>query len=430
MVTRYRAGAARWARVLCVLVGALAIAALVAQAAIAGQAPVSITMFHHFIPEESRGALFRQLVAEFNDTHAGQFRVDLSFFADWMPLQQKIRTMVAAGDPPDLFYYNFNPNDLAMQRSGKLLDFGPYMDAQWRSRFFDRDLASLTVDGHLVSIPFGAGPVFIYYNKKLFRRAGMEGVPATWDEFFAVAQKLKGMGVAAVSLFTSDDAWHATNFLSAFAAGMAGEEAYSKPGAMNAAVMEEAARLLARLFAYTTPDAVGGKWAVSVQNFLTGRTAMLLDGPWVIGMIESEMEDPDEVGVAHLPRFRATDPQLGLTDTLTVLAAGADLSPAQREAAVAFVKYLTSEPVSKRFAIEGKWILATRMEFTPEEKARAGRLMAANVDLMGGVDRAAVQMVRLLTPSAQSELPRLIEGLALGRMSARDFVQALQATNR
>ena len=34
---------------------------------------------------------------------------------------------------------------------------------------------------------------------------------------------------------------------------------------------------------YTTQDAIGGKYENAANNFLAGQTAMLANGPWMIG---------------------------------------------------------------------------------------------------------------------------------------------------
>ena len=56
--------------------------------------------------------------------------------------------------------------------------------------------------------------------------------------------------------------------------------------------MVKAASMLQKLFQYAAADAVGGKWAVSVQDFVAGRTAVIADGPWLIGILDGQMKRP------------------------------------------------------------------------------------------------------------------------------------------
>jgi raffinose/stachyose/melibiose transport system substrate-binding protein len=47
----------------------------------------------------------------------------------------------------------------------------------------------------------------------------------------------------------------------------------------------EAAEYLQKAFTYTTGDAVGANYSVASNNFATGKTAMVIDGPWLMGSL-------------------------------------------------------------------------------------------------------------------------------------------------
>ncbi len=395
----------------------------------AGKA-TTFTVFFHFTPQEARGVVFRDFVSAYNKEHAGKVDVRLSYFADWIPMQQKIRTMVAAGEPPDVFYFNFNPNDLSLFKSGQLLDFSPYMDAKWRERFYPSDLESLTYDGKLLAIPGEQGPVVFYYNKALLAKVGVTSLPVTWDDFFALADKLKAAGIGAASLFTADDAWHATNFLSYFAAEAGGPRVFASGASLDSPPIVKAASMLQRLFHYAAADAIGAKWAVSVQDFVQGRTAVLVDGPWVIGVLDGQMKDPGEVVAGPAPVLAQGDPSVLVTDAVTPWAASAHLSDPQKQAVVAFMKTFTSEPVMKQFAVKGKDIFAVKLSLDPAETAEAGAKLAANIHLASTADQKIVQITRVLKPSAMNQVPSLIERLALGQITPEDFASSLQRYNQ
>ena len=48
--------------------------------------------------------------------------------------------------------------------------------------FFPVWLASFTVDGKLYGLPFDSYAGLLYYNKAMFKEAGIANPPATWDE--------------------------------------------------------------------------------------------------------------------------------------------------------------------------------------------------------------------------------------------------------
>lgn len=52
-----------------------------------------------------------------------------------------------------------------------------------------------TSDGKMMSLPFNSSTPVLYYNKALFKKAGIEQPPKTWKEMEAVSQKLLDSGV-------------------------------------------------------------------------------------------------------------------------------------------------------------------------------------------------------------------------------------------
>ncbi len=50
-------------------------------------------------------------------------------------------------------------------------------------------------DGKLLSLPFNSSTPVLWYNKDAFAKAGIEKVPATWDEMDAAAKKLLASGM-------------------------------------------------------------------------------------------------------------------------------------------------------------------------------------------------------------------------------------------
>ncbi|EMH2395646.1 TPA: sn-glycerol-3-phosphate ABC transporter substrate-binding protein UgpB [Proteus mirabilis] len=53
----------------------------------------------------------------------------------------------------------------------------------------------ITSDGKMISLPFNSSTPVLYYNKALFKQAGIEQPPKTWKEMGAVSQKLLDAGV-------------------------------------------------------------------------------------------------------------------------------------------------------------------------------------------------------------------------------------------
>lgn len=120
----------------------------------------------------------------------------------------KLQTMMAAGDPPDVFYLDF-PKVADFASKGVLEDVEKLI-AEDRVRgvetldlddFFPNVLNCFRYDdgarrigsGTLVGVPKDFTTVGFYYNRDLFRRAGVPEPPVTgwtWDEFIASARAI------------------------------------------------------------------------------------------------------------------------------------------------------------------------------------------------------------------------------------------------
>jgi len=391
---------------------------------------IELTMLSSWSPDTDRGRALHTIVDKFNQENAGKIKVTLDINPDWPSLQEKVKTMIAANQTPDIFNYNFNPNDLSRQQSGKLLDFSPYMDDEWRARFSEQDLQTLTINGELTSIPFEKAGILFYYNKDLFAQAGIREFPKTWDEFFEVCEQLKASGITPISLMTSDDAWHATNALSYFAASLGGTGIFDPGQPLDSPEMVQTAKYLKKLFAYTTPDALGGNYAVSSNHFIVGNTAMIIDGPWLIGSIPKDMWP--SIGIAASPTFGDGKVPYGftVTDTHTPWAAGKQPSKEREEAIVQFMKYMTSEESSKIFTLVGNILLSTKMELTDEEMAQAGPVLGQYIKINSQSTESLVNLVRYLKPAASAKIPSLIEGLVLDEYTPEEFAKQLQEANQ
>ena len=109
---------------------------------------------------------------------------------------EKITTMLAAGDPPDVAYLS-DSQAFPWAQEGRILDLTKYFDAQP----IDQSLLESTYyyfdDGQkLMGTGLATGIILLYYNKDIFEAAGVDAPPSkaedawTWDEFVEVAKKL------------------------------------------------------------------------------------------------------------------------------------------------------------------------------------------------------------------------------------------------
>ena len=122
----------------------------------------------------------------------------------WGQCQDKVTTLAAAGSPPAMAYVGsrtlkqFAKNDLILSVA--------MSDAE-KASYWPTIMSTVTFDGKQWGIPRAFSTKAMYYNKDLFKAAGLDAdkAPTTWQELYDAAKAVKdntpadGMGIVAKS---------------------------------------------------------------------------------------------------------------------------------------------------------------------------------------------------------------------------------------
>ncbi|MGP5227649.1 ABC transporter substrate-binding protein [Arthrobacter rhombi] len=118
-------------------------------------------------------------------------KVDLEVIP-WSDLYNRILTAVSSGDGPDVLNIG-NTWAVSLQASGAFMPWeGDALDKiGGQDRFVQTSWATGGAEGEApTSVPLYGLSYSMYYNTKMFKEAGIESPPATWDDFVADAKKL------------------------------------------------------------------------------------------------------------------------------------------------------------------------------------------------------------------------------------------------
>lgn len=114
-----------------------------------------------------------------------------------------IKTRLAAGEAPDIVYYNTGSLLAALNPEQYFIDLS---DTEMASTFDDGFIQAASVDGKLYGVPYNSSNVGgVFYNKDVYEELGLE-VPETWDEFIANCDAVQAAGKTAV-IGSFADAW-------------------------------------------------------------------------------------------------------------------------------------------------------------------------------------------------------------------------------
>jgi multiple sugar transport system substrate-binding protein len=145
------------------------------------------------ITSPQRTEVVQKLVDQFEEANPG-VTVEITSLP-WGQAFEKLATMVQGGEIPDVV--EMPDRWMALYANNKqLVDLGPYMES-WASA---DQLNERTIEfGSVVSdtmymIPYGFYLRAMFWNKKLFGEAGLDGPPETMDEFMEASKKISELG--------------------------------------------------------------------------------------------------------------------------------------------------------------------------------------------------------------------------------------------
>ncbi|MFD8206805.1 ABC transporter substrate-binding protein [Streptomyces sp. NPDC059695] len=266
----------------------------------------------------------------------------------WSDLLNRILTATTSGQGPDILNIG-NTWSASLQSTGALLpwDAKNFEAIGGKDRFVDSALGSTGVSGkEPAAVPLYSMAYALYYNKQLFKDAGITKPPTTWDEVAAAGKKLgkngkSGIGVEGSNLSNNIHQvfvlgkQHGADFFTAD-----GKPDFTSDGAV-AAVKQYVDLMAAQKI--VAPGNAEYAQNQSLSDFAKGKTGMVL---WQTPQqtFASQGMAPDDWGVAPAPVPSGTPGQGAQTNSMV---AGINMAVFKNtknlDGALKFVKFMTSD---------------------------------------------------------------------------------------
>ena len=200
------------------------------------------------------------------------------------------------------------PNTAAYASSELLYDISNLISAEEQSKFYSLN----KYDGKLYGLPIQESSAGFYYNKKIFRDAGINvdaytaENPWTFEEFKAVCAALQAHGVTAVDMrldATKDETAPYLLYPFIYAAGgsFVSDDGYTATGYYNSASTAKGFQFLKDLISagYTS-------YAIGATDFFTGKVGMYLSSGWTIPDLDNKYRESfasrDDWGLLPYPK--------------------------------------------------------------------------------------------------------------------------------
>ncbi|MDQ4142319.1 MAG: sugar ABC transporter substrate-binding protein [Actinomycetota bacterium] len=141
-------------------------------------------------PEEI--VVYESLVKSFENENP-KIEVDMIPIADKDDHLAKLTTSFSGGNPPDVFLVNFREYSQFVVR-GALEPVEPHLEDVGVSvdDYYEQPVEAFTYQGELQCMPQNISSLVVYYNQKLFKRAGLAPPEAgwSWEDFRSTALEL------------------------------------------------------------------------------------------------------------------------------------------------------------------------------------------------------------------------------------------------
>lgn len=295
------------------------------------------------------GDVLQDLITVYNETNALNVEVRLDTMP-WDSLYQKLSTTLAVGEGPDIF-------TLQTERIGTYAKPGALasLDSLYAEKGVDASVIppayekNLKYNGSYYGVPQNFATLLLYYNKDLFKKAGLdpEAPPTNWDELEEYALKLSG-GTGGEQQYGFGLATNNTipmwpillwqnggDFI-----GADGVSVFNSPE--NIETVTRWSKLI-KEDKIAPPTMTGGEID---KLFESGKLGMYFCGPWTAVTLEKTGVS-FEYGIAQVPVGPKTNVTLG-NGVATVMAS----SSKKQEAVYDFLKYWNSVDTQVIWSLE------------------------------------------------------------------------------
>jgi multiple sugar transport system substrate-binding protein len=246
-------------------------------------------------------------------------------------LKQKLLQGATAGELPDFVVID-NPDHSSFAALGVLADITDRVEAWGQaSEYFEGPMQSAVYEDRYYGLPDNSNCLALWGNTAVLERAGVD-MPTDWDALRAAVAELtsgKRKGLAVCSVKSEEGTFQWLPFL--WAAGADLDSLDSDGGRAALSLWVDFVRN-----GQMSQGIVNWDQAAVLQQFQNERAAMMVNGPWQIGVLEADTPDLEwEVGV--LPKDSTSASVLG-GENLAITKASKNLDAAWR-----FVEW-TQEP--------------------------------------------------------------------------------------
>ncbi|MDS1139853.1 ABC transporter substrate-binding protein [Pusillimonas sp. SM2304] len=304
------------------------------------------------------------MVAEFEKGHP-DIKIKSVYAGSYQDSVAKALTAHKGGSAPQLAVL-LSTDMFTLIDEGAIVPFDPLIqsddDKQWLNGFYKGFMANSQTGGQTWGIPFQRSTIVMYYNKDLFKEAGLnpDAPPATWEELVSQGKQLTkqdssgqvtqwGLEIPSGGAFAYWLFQALTTPNDAILMNEAGNEVYlDKPAVIEAAQFWHDLAYKHKIMPTGTID-----WGTTPKDFLVGKTAIMWTTTGNLTNVRKNAKF--DFGVAPMPKAKQGGSPTGGGNFYLFESA----TPEQRKAAYQFVKWMTSPENAAAWSIDTGYVAVT-----------------------------------------------------------------------
>ena len=382
---------------------------------------VTVT-FWHGMESGVNNEVLEAKIREFERSEP-RIRIDAQVYGAADQLGPKLDAAVAGGTPPDLLWWApaFFPK---YAEAGALRSLDDLMADD--PAFHREDVYGFLWElgsylGHVYVTPFSVNNLAVYYNKKMFREAGIEELPKDWAGLREAARKLTGGGVHGFQIPIGTAEWTVWTW-QCFLWQAGGEilSADRTSATFNSAAGVRALDFWRGLLEDGAASLSETDAGYKTDDFLAGRVAMMINGPWNYPLLQAQ--SAVAAGAFPLPRGERAATNSG-GESLFLFRS----EPGRERAAFQFMKFVSSPDFQVDWALRSGYLpVSAAAAASPAYQA----FLDANPFLKVYSDQLPAGRVRPSIPqypALSATLGKYLEAALYGRYSSQEALDRAAA---
>jgi sn-glycerol 3-phosphate transport system substrate-binding protein len=403
-----------------------ALAALLAATTLSASAATDLTMYYPIAVGGPLTEVIDGMIADFQKVNP-EIKVKAVYSGNYDETRVRALSAIKGGQPAQLSVLGaLDTYDLIEQDLIEPFDkvATTTEEKAWLHSFYPALMANSNINGHVWGIPFQRSTILMFYNKDMFRAAGLDPnkPPKTWKELLASAKALTANGHYGLMVpSTGYPYWMFQGFAIQSGVSLMNKEGtqvyFNSPGAVKAL---EFWRSLAATHHVSPPGAI--EWGTLRQAFVQGQTAMMWHTTGNLSAVRKEAKF--DFGVAMLPANQQPGSPTGGGNFYLFKGA----TPVQQKAALTFVRWMTTPERAAQWSIATGYVGTSAAAYDTEILGKYAKTFPQALVARDQLAVAIPEFSTQQTARVREALSNAVQAALTGSKTPKEALDEAQAT--